>query len=87
MLDLFVDLILGICISLILFYLFYLYLGWSNNVAGMYEFYLKDPELVSENLRWQYDNFYWAILPNYMNEAYRSLNYKFQSTLVFYGLG
>ena len=69
----FIEIILGIVISIILIYLFYLYLEWCDNNSVNRDLYKYDPTMVLEERRNTIEQYGIFILPSYLSDTFKPL--------------
>lgn len=71
----FIEIILGIVISIILLYLFYLYLGWCDANSYNRDLYKYEPNLLLTEGRDTIEKYGSFILPTYLADTYKPLRF------------
>ena len=71
----FIEIILGIVISIVLLYLFYLYLGWCDANSYNRDLYKYIPDVLPTADREMIDKYGTFILPTYLADTYKPLRF------------
>ncbi len=71
----FIEIILSFVISILLLYLFYLYLEWCDSNSFNRDMYKYDPTMVLEKDRPTIEKYGSYILPTYLSDTYKPIRF------------
>ena len=71
----FIEILLGVCISILFIYMFYLYLGWCDANSYNRDLYAYDPTMLLEKDRPTIEKYGSYILPTYLSDTYKPIRF------------
>ena len=71
----FIEIILGIVISVFLLYLFYIYLEWCDSNSYSRDLYKYAPDMLPTDIRDTIDKYGSFMLPTYLTDTYKPLRF------------
>lgn len=71
----YLEILVGFVISLMILYLFYLYLGWCNGYSGKMALYRTDPMMVMKADKEYLDKYQKYMLPVYLSDTYKPIRF------------
>ena len=69
------EILLGICIGLVLVYLYYLYLKWANAWSGKAVKYSSNPRMATRADADYLDSYGWALPPEPIADGFNVVNF------------